>query len=126
MSSNRRFGSGEEWVGVGSLPLRMRRVSSDSISNLLLWVAATSLFGRVPRGERVRDPVPQNYGENVTMLGAFKQTSATDFTFTVTRDELIDMQINACGDAEFRLPLPAVSDPAARELEIGAHDDDAA
>jgi transposase len=33
-------------------------------------VALTRLFGRAPRGERVTDSVPQNYGENVTMLGA--------------------------------------------------------
>lgn len=33
-------------------------------------LALTRLFGRAPRGERVRDSVPQNYGENVTMLGA--------------------------------------------------------
>ena len=33
-------------------------------------LALTRLFGRAPRGERVVDAVPQNYGENVTMLGA--------------------------------------------------------
>jgi hypothetical protein len=33
-------------------------------------LALTRLFGRAPRGERVVDSVPQNYGENVTMLGA--------------------------------------------------------
>jgi transposase len=33
-------------------------------------LALTRLFGRAPRGERVTDSVPQNYGENVTMLGA--------------------------------------------------------
>ncbi|HEX8650529.1 MAG TPA: IS630 family transposase [Pyrinomonadaceae bacterium] len=33
-------------------------------------LALTRLFGRAPRGERVVDTVPQNYGENVTMLGA--------------------------------------------------------
>lgn len=33
-------------------------------------LALTRLFGRAPRGERVADSVPQNYGENVTMLGA--------------------------------------------------------
>lgn len=33
-------------------------------------LALTRLFGRAPRGERVTDAVPQNYGENVTVLGA--------------------------------------------------------
>lgn len=33
-------------------------------------LALTRLFGRAPRGERVTDSVPKNYGENVTMLGA--------------------------------------------------------
>ena len=33
-------------------------------------LALTRLFARAPKGERVCDSVPQNYGENVTMLGA--------------------------------------------------------
>lgn len=33
-------------------------------------LALTRMFGRAPRGERVTDSVPQNYGENVTMIGA--------------------------------------------------------
>jgi len=33
-------------------------------------LALTRLFGRAPRGARVCDSVPKNYGENVTMLGA--------------------------------------------------------
>jgi hypothetical protein len=33
-------------------------------------VAMTRLYGRVPRGKRVTDSVPQNCGENVTLLGA--------------------------------------------------------
>ena len=30
----------------------------------------TRLYGRAPKGERVLGSAPQNYGENVTMLGA--------------------------------------------------------
>jgi hypothetical protein len=30
----------------------------------------TRLYGRAPRGEWVIDAVPQNYGQNLTMLGA--------------------------------------------------------
>lgn len=33
-------------------------------------LALTRLFGRAPKGQRVCDSVPQNYGSNVTMLGA--------------------------------------------------------
>jgi hypothetical protein len=33
-------------------------------------LAMTRLFGRAPRGKRVVDTVPQNYGPNVTMIGA--------------------------------------------------------
>lgn len=33
-------------------------------------LALTRLFGRAPKGQRVCDSVPQNYGENVTLLGA--------------------------------------------------------
>jgi transposase len=33
-------------------------------------LAMTRLFGRAPRGERVVDTIPQNYGPHVTMLGA--------------------------------------------------------
>lgn len=33
-------------------------------------IAMTRLYGRAPRGERVLGSAPQNYGQNVTMLGA--------------------------------------------------------
>lgn len=33
-------------------------------------LAMTRLYGRAPKGVRVIDAVPQNYGPNVTMLGA--------------------------------------------------------
>jgi transposase len=33
-------------------------------------LAMTRLYGRAPKGERVVGTVPQNYGQNVTMLGA--------------------------------------------------------
>lgn len=33
-------------------------------------LAMTRLYGRAPRGVRVVDTVPQNYGPNVTMIGA--------------------------------------------------------
>lgn len=33
-------------------------------------LAMTRRFGRAPRGQRVVDSVPQNYGTNITLLGA--------------------------------------------------------
>lgn len=50
----------------GELDLERLKFVDESGVNLAL----TRLFGRAPRGERVADSVPQNYGENVTMLGA--------------------------------------------------------
>jgi transposase len=39
-----------------------------------LNIAMTRLYGRAPRGERVLGSVPQNYGQNVTILGALSCT----------------------------------------------------
>ena len=50
----------------GQLDLSRLKFVDESGVNLAL----TRLFGRAPRGARVCDSVPQNYGENVTMLGA--------------------------------------------------------
>ena len=33
-------------------------------------IAMSRLYGRAPRGERVCEGVPRNYGENITMVGA--------------------------------------------------------
>jgi transposase len=33
-------------------------------------IAMSRLYGRAPRGERVYEGVPRNYGENITMVGA--------------------------------------------------------
>jgi transposase len=49
-------------------PLAVERYKFIDESGINL--AMTRLFGRAPRGERVGDTVPQNYGPNVTMIGA--------------------------------------------------------
>jgi len=36
-------------------------------------LAMTRLYGRAVRGERVFDAVPQNYGENITMLACLSE-----------------------------------------------------
>lgn len=40
-------------------------------------LAMTRLYGRGQRGERVVETVPQNYGENITMLAALSVTGIT-------------------------------------------------
>jgi transposase len=50
----------------GEFELERLRFVDESGVNLAL----TRLFGRAAKGERVRDSVPKNYGENVTLLGA--------------------------------------------------------
>ena len=37
----------------------------------------TRLYGRAPRGERVVDAVPENWGENVSMIGVLSSTGVT-------------------------------------------------
>ena len=55
-----------------SATLDRRRVTFIDESGLNL--AMTRLYGRAPRGERALGSVPQNYGQNVTMLGALSYT----------------------------------------------------
>ena len=49
-------------------PLDMPRFKFIDESGVNL--AMTRLYGRAPKGERVVGAIPQNYGANVTMLGA--------------------------------------------------------
>jgi transposase len=50
----------------GEFDLERLKFVDESGVNLAL----TRLFGRAPKGQRVVDAVPKNYGENVTLLGA--------------------------------------------------------
>ncbi len=50
----------------GGFDLERLKFVDESGVNLAL----TRLFGRAPKGARVADAVPQNYGANVTLLGA--------------------------------------------------------
>jgi transposase len=49
-------------------PMAVERYKFIDESSINL--AMTRLWGRAPRGERVVDTIPQNYGSNVTMIGA--------------------------------------------------------
>jgi transposase len=51
---------------LASLDFRRLKFVDESGVNLAL----TRLYGRAPQGERVVGSVPQNYGQNVTILGA--------------------------------------------------------
>jgi transposase len=53
----------------------MRRLKFIDGSGINL--AMTRLYGRAPRGERVLDAVPRNYGPNVTMVGALGMQGIT-------------------------------------------------
>jgi transposase len=50
-------------------------------------LAMTRLYGRSSRGERVVETVPQNYGENITMLAAL---SVTGISATMTLNGAVD------------------------------------
>jgi transposase len=52
--------------------LDLRRVKFIDESGIN--IAMTRLYGRAPRGERALGSAPQNYGQNVTMLGALSCT----------------------------------------------------
>jgi transposase len=49
-------------------PLAVERYKFIDESGMNL--AMTRWFGRAPRGDRIVDTVPQNYGPNITMIGA--------------------------------------------------------
>ena len=77
----------------------------------------TRLYGRAPRGERVIGSVPQNYGENVTMLAALGIGGVGAV-----------MTVNGATDADvFRAYVERVLAPTLRRGEIvvmdnlGAH-----
>lgn len=71
-------------------------------------LAMTRLFGRAAPGERVCESVPQNYGENITMLAAL---SLTGVSATWTINGAVD------GDA-FRLYVEEVLAPGLRRGDV--------
>jgi predicted ATPase len=92
-------------------------VGKNNAGKTALLDVLSLMFPAIPHRSVLTKPSPSR---------VLKQTSAADLTFTISRDELIDMLIDARGDSEFRLPLPALTDPVARELEIRAYDDETA
>ena len=55
---------------IGPLDWQCLKFIDESGTN----IAMTRLYGRAPRGERVIGSVPQNYGQNITMLAALSST----------------------------------------------------
>jgi len=60
---------GEYQHEIGTLAVKRCKFVDESGINLAL----TRLYGRAPRGERAVGSVPQNYGVNVTMIGALSR-----------------------------------------------------
>jgi transposase len=65
---------------ISELDLRRFKFIDESGVNLSM----TRLYGRARRGERVVGSVPQNYGENITMLASLSR-SGLDAMMTVNR-----------------------------------------
>jgi transposase len=84
----------------------LRRVKFIDESGINL--AMTRLFGRAPRGQRALGSAPQNYGQNVTILGALSYTGL----------EAV-MTIEGATDAEvFRAYVGEVLCPTLRKGDI--------
>jgi transposase len=66
------------WRRVALLDARRFKFIDEAGSNLAL----TRLFGRAPKGERVRESVPRNYGQQTSIISAVGLAGPTA-TFTV-------------------------------------------
>ena len=77
----------------------------------------TRLYGRAPRGERVIGSAPQNYGENITMLGAL---SAAGLEALMTIDGATDGEVFAVFVREVLCPTLTEGDIVVLD-NLGAH-----
>jgi transposase len=89
-----------------SATLDLHRVTCIDESGINL--AMTRLYGRAPRGERVRGSAPQHDGQNVTMIGAL---SCTGLEAVMTIDGATDADV-------FRAYVQEVLCPTLREGDI--------
>lgn len=80
-------------------------------------LAMTRLYGRAPRGERVVGSAPQNYGENVTMLGAL---SATGLSALMTVGGATDGEVFTAFVREVLAPTLSAGDIVVLD-NLGAH-----
>jgi transposase len=77
----------------------------------------TRLYGRAPKGERVVGSAPQNYGENITMLGGL---SAAGLCALMTVDGATDSDVFAAFVREVLAPTLAEGDIVVLD-NLGAH-----
>jgi transposase len=89
-----------------SATLDLRRVKFIDESGINL--AMTRLYGRAPRGERALGSAPQNYGQNVTILGAL---SCTGLEAVMTIEGATDADV-------FRAYVREVLCPTLREGDL--------
>ena len=89
-----------------SATLDLRRLTCIDESGINL--AMTRLYGRAPRGARALGSAPQNYGQNVTILGAL---SCTGLEAVMTIDGATDSDV-------FRAYVQEVLCPTLNEGDI--------
>ena len=77
----------------------------------------TRLYGRAPRGQRVVGSAPQNYGENITMLGAL---SAEGLSALMTVDGATDGDVFTAFVREVLAPTLKEGDIVVLD-NLGAH-----
>jgi len=77
----------------------------------------TRLCGRAPKGERVTGSAPQNYGSNITMLGAL---SAAGLSALMTVDGATDGEVFAAFVREVLAPTLSAGDIVVLD-NLGAH-----
>lgn len=80
-------------------------------------IAMTRLYGRAPRGERVVGSAPQNYGENITLLGAL---SASGLCALMTVNGATDGEVFAAFVREVLAPTLREGDIVVLD-NLGAH-----
>jgi transposase len=80
-------------------------------------IAMTRRYGRAPRGERALGSAPQNYGENITMLGAL---SATGLAALMTVNGATDGAVFVTFVREVLAPTLSAGDIVVLD-NLGAH-----
>ncbi len=80
-------------------------------------LAMTRLYGRAARGERVFDSVPQNYGENITMLACL---SASGLSAPMTVEAAVDGRIFLAYVEQVLTPTLLAGDVVIMD-NLGAH-----
>lgn len=80
-------------------------------------IAMTRLYGRAPKGQRVVGSAPQNYGANITMLGAL---SAAGLSALMTVDGATDGEVFVAFVREVLAPTLSEGDIVVLD-NLGAH-----